>query len=100
MALIWSKKSTGMPIEIMSAKSLDVSKPPSFISKCVLDIDIYQNKPHIIEHTKEANTEKWRGSKIVVVVGGNWTTYRSKILHYFQQLAIITPYAQFDFAYQ
>lgn len=96
MALIWSKKSTGMPIEITSAKSLDPSKPPAFVSHCVLDIDIYRNEPHVIKHTKTPNTDNWRGTKISVVVGGNWTTYRAKVLHYFQQLAIITPYAQFD----
>lgn len=100
MALIWSKKSTGMPIEITSAKSLDPSKPPAFVSHCVLDIDIYRNEPHVIKHTKTPNTDNWRGTKISVVVGGNWTTYRAKVLHYFQQLAIITPYAQFDFSYR
>jgi len=89
-----------MPITITSAKSTDPSRPPSFISQCVLDIDIYRNEPHVIEHTKQANTEKWRGTKIEVVVGGLWTTYRATIIKYFQQLAIITPYAQFDFSYR
>lgn len=45
-------------------------------------------------HEKVANEEKWRGTRIDVVVEGNWTTYKTHIMHYFQQLAIITPYAQ------
>ncbi len=47
-----------------------------------------------------ANEEKWRGTRIDVVVEGNWSTYKSYLMHYFQQLAIITPYAQMEFTFR
>ncbi|XP_010651286.1 DNA topoisomerase 6 subunit B isoform X2 [Vitis vinifera] len=94
MALIWSKMSTGLPIEISSSM-----KGQSYISFCRLDIDIHRNIPHIHLHEKRDNKERWCGAEIQVVIEGNWTTYRSKILHYMRQMAVITPYAQFLFKF-
>ncbi|KAJ4969616.1 hypothetical protein NE237_002715 [Protea cynaroides] len=94
MALIWSKMSTGLPIEISSS-----IKGQNYISFCRLDIDIHRNIPHIHLHEKKESTEAWHGAEIQVVIEGNWTTYRSKILHYLRQMAVITPYAQFLFKF-
>ena len=79
MALIWAKKSTGMPIEIRSAHALYAAEPPKFVTRCVLDIDIHRNEPQVEAHEKEANPDGWRGSEITVTVGGNWTSYRGKV---------------------
>lgn len=100
MALIWSKKSSGMPVTIESAHSTDPNKAPEFITRCVLDIDISRNEPKVIEHIKMPNPDGWRGTSITVVVGGNWTNYRSRIMTYLQQLAIITPYAELELTYR
>ncbi|KAL9234756.1 hypothetical protein vseg_009587 [Gypsophila vaccaria] len=94
MALIWSKMSTGLPIEISSAM-----KNQNFTTFCRLDIDIHQNIPHVHLHDKRENKDRWHGAEIQVVIEGNWTTYRSKILHYMRQMAVITPYAQFLFKF-
>ncbi|XP_057452714.1 DNA topoisomerase 6 subunit B [Lotus japonicus] len=94
MALIWSKMSTGLPIEISSSM-----RKQNYISFCRLDIDIHKNIPHVHLHEKRENNEHWHGAEIQVVIEGNWTTYRSKILHYMRQMAVITPYAQFVFKF-
>ncbi|CAM8964552.1 unnamed protein product [Rhodiola kirilowii] len=94
MALIWSKMSTGLPIEILSS-----TEGQKFKSFCRLDIDIQRNIPHIHKHEKQENKELWHGAEIQVVIEGNWTTYRSKILHYMRQMAVITPYAEFLFKF-
>lgn len=94
MALIWSKMSTGLPIEISSSMS-----GQDFISFCRLDIDIHRNIPHVHLHEKRNNKENWHGAEIQVIIEGNWTTYRSKILHCMRQMAVITPYAQFFFRF-
>ncbi|XP_031494160.1 DNA topoisomerase 6 subunit B isoform X2 [Nymphaea colorata] len=94
MALIWSKMSTGLPIEIRSSL-----KGQNYVSFCRLDIDIHRNVPHVHAHEKLDNREKWHGAEIQVIIEGNWTTYRSKILHYMRQMAVITPYAQFLFRF-
>ncbi|TQD77176.1 hypothetical protein C1H46_037281 [Malus baccata] len=88
MALIWSKMSTGLPIEISSSL-----KGQNYISFCRLDIDIHRNIPHVHLHEKRDNKVRWHGAEIQVVIEGNWTSYRSKILHYMRQMAVITPYA-------
>ncbi|KAK4737075.1 hypothetical protein R3W88_000772 [Solanum pinnatisectum] len=94
MALIWSKMSTGLPIEITSSMNSQ-----NYTSFCRLDIDIHKNVPHIHIHEKGENKERWHGAEIQIVIEGNWTTYRSKILHYMRQMAVITPYAQFLFQF-
>uniref|UniRef100_A0A0E0EQ66 DNA topoisomerase 6 subunit B n=1 Tax=Oryza meridionalis TaxID=40149 RepID=A0A0E0EQ66_9ORYZ len=94
MALIWSKMSTGLPIEIKSSM-----KGQNFISFCRLDIDIHKNVPHVHLHEKRENKDRWHGAELQVIIEGNWTTHRSKILHYMRQMAVITPYAQFLFRF-
>ncbi|KAL5765027.1 hypothetical protein ACOSP7_017336 [Xanthoceras sorbifolium] len=94
MALIWSKMSTGLPIEISSSM-----RGQYFMSFCRLDINIHKNIPHVHLHEKRDNKDRWHGAEIQVVIEGNWTTYRSKILHYMRQMAVITPYAQFLFRF-
>ncbi|PPR94001.1 hypothetical protein GOBAR_AA26662 [Gossypium barbadense] len=83
-----------LPIEISSSM-----RGQNYLSFCRLDIDIHRNIPHIHLHEKRDNKDKWRGAEIQVVIEGNWTTYRSKILHYMRQMAVITPYAQFLFKF-
>ncbi|KAF8041154.1 hypothetical protein BT93_B3163 [Corymbia citriodora subsp. variegata] len=94
MALIWSKMSTGLPIDISSSM-----RGQNYVSFCRLDIDIQRNIPHIHIHEKQDKKEEWHGAEIQVVIEGNWTTYRSKILHYMRQMAVITPYAEFIFKF-
>ncbi|CAN0533888.1 unnamed protein product, partial [Ectocarpus sp. 12 AP-2014] len=72
---------------------------PNFLTKCVLDIDIYKNRPSVHEHVKLPNPEGWRGTEMTVCVSGNWQTYKSRVLQYLQQLAIITPYAELELEY-
>ena len=88
MALIWSKQSTGMPVEVRS--STGAQKP---LSVCVLDIDIQKNEPRVKVHQQMPNDGGMRGSELALVVGGNWSTYRSYIVRYLRQMAVITPYA-------
>jgi DNA topoisomerase-6 subunit B len=114
MALIWSKKSTGVPIKITTAHRLPPKSKskssngggtssldtPKNVSVCVLDINITNNCPNIIQHTKSKNTTEWVGTELELLIAGNWTTYRARIVSYFQQLAIITPYCQLELVYE
>lgn len=94
MALIWAKMSTGLPIDVTAS-----TKGQNFVSHCILDIDIHKNIPHIHLHEKKENAPRWHGAEIQVTIEGNWTTYRSKIISYMRQMAVITPYAEFIFRY-
>lgn len=102
MALIWSKKSTGVPIKVITAHRPNANSspnPPKSVTTCVLDIDITNNCPRIREHTKKNNTYGWVGTQLEILIAGNWTTYKSRVVQYLQQLAIITPYAQLELTY-
>ena len=88
MALIWSKQSTGMPVEVRSSQG--ATKP---LNVCVLDIDIQKNEPRVKVHQQMPNDGGMRGSELALVVGGNWSTYRSYIVQYLRQMAVITPCA-------
>jgi DNA topoisomerase-6 subunit B len=100
MALIWSKKSTGQPIRVKTSHRPDGGGPPSHVSTCCLDIDIYKNEPRVMEHTKSVNKEEWIGTEFELLIAGNWTTYKARIVQYLNQLAIITPYAALQLTYE
>lgn len=89
MALIWAKMSTGLPVHIITATTR------SYLTECLLDIDIANNVPTVLKHEKNENSDHWRGSKVSVTIEGNWTTYRAKIVQYMRQMAVVTPYAKF-----
>lgn len=58
-----------------------------------------RNEPNVHESRQEANPTGWQGTELSVTILGNWQYYRAKILKYLRQIAVITPYAQFAFAY-
>ena len=95
MALIWSKMSTGLPIEIYSARPGSRTK-----SYYKLDIDIRQNLPNVHECAELPNEDGWHGAELSVTISGTAMYYRAKILKYLQQIAVITPYAEFSFDFK
>ena len=100
MALIWSKKSSGLPITVRTAHSTRPAAPPATVTSVVLDIDIYKNQPKFLRKQTDPNRTGWRGAEISVTIAGNWSTYRGRVLQYFQQLAVITPYATLSLAFR
>lgn len=59
-----------------------------------------RNEPNVHKSEKLDNTDHWHGAQLSVTIEGNWSNYRSKILKYLRQIAVITPYAQFSFDYK
>jgi DNA topoisomerase VI subunit B len=60
---------------------------------------VVRNEPNVHEERLEPNPTAWQGTELTVTILGNWQYYRAKILKYLRQIAVITPYAQFTFAY-
>jgi DNA topoisomerase VI subunit B len=111
MALIWSKKSSGLPIQIRSAHCTDPAGEAESVDIVVLDMDIQRNLPKILSRRRcspsEAAGEEatpggpWRrGLDMRITIGGSWSSCRSRVLQYFQQLAVITPYAQLSLVFE
>lgn len=96
MALIWSKLSTGLPIDVRSC-----TRAGAGVSRYVLDIDIHRNEPNVHSACVDPPPPgRWRGTTLGVTIEGSWTYARPKIMRYLRQIAVITPYAQFRFAYE
>jgi DNA topoisomerase VI subunit B len=89
---------------------------PEFVIYCLLHTHIHtltlrntltlahaHNPPPIPTHTYThththststvPNKEGGRGTEISVTIAGSWAHYRARVLQYFQQLAVITPYS-------
>ena len=71
----------------------------SIYSNVIQSFNLCRNEPNVHFSKKESNSEQWRGATLTVTILGNWQYYRSKILKYLRQIAVITPYAQFQFMY-
>ena len=102
MALIWAKKSTGMPIEVRTAHCKELKESSKKITYCKLDINIRKNEPKIIQHTlsNQNAEEPFYGTEISVISEGNWRSHGSYIKKYFSELAVVTPYADLSFQYK
>jgi DNA topoisomerase VI subunit B len=53
-----------------------------------------RNEPNVHKSSQLPNKDSWHGAELSLTIEGNWTYYRSKILKYLRQIAVITPYAQ------
>ncbi len=69
------------------------------MSSYTLDLDLRSNAPHVHRAEKLPNAEHWHGTEISVMIRGAWSAYKSKIIKYLRQLAIITPYADVSFRF-
>lgn len=49
---------------------------------------------------KRTNEDDWHGTKLSVTIEGAWGVYRAYLLRYLRQIAVITPYAQFQFEFK
>jgi len=114
MALIWSKMTTAGELVIYSAE-----RGSSYVTFCKLDIDLHKNEPKILALEKFPNDgslksesglklhfpPNWHGTEISVMFEGNWVgngagmKARANVIKYIRQLAVITPYADFELHY-
>lgn len=94
MVLIWSQMRVAQPMEVRSSIA-----GQNFISFHRFNIDLHKNAPVVREHKKLQNPDNWTGTEISVTIEGNFGSYKQKLLKYLKLIAIITPYASFDFRY-
>lgn len=60
---------------------------------------VCRNAPNVHASSKLPNPDGWHGAQLSVTIEGNWSSYRSKVLKYLRQIAVITPYAQVGVLY-
>ena len=92
MAILYGQIRTGKPVEVYTSP-INSSKIYFFRIK----IDIEHNRPIIVTKGEYPNPGKWHGTRVTVVVEGDWPRARSRIHTYIQRTAIAAPYANIVF---
>jgi DNA topoisomerase-6 subunit B len=100
MVLIYSQSTIRVPFEIKSRVAVSKNKAASYTSQYKLFIDIVKNAPEVVEEKKykgrSKNQLKDHGTEVSVCFAGTWGRAKRYIFEYFDQMAVITPYANFS----
>ncbi|MFX1518764.1 MAG: DNA topoisomerase VI subunit B [Promethearchaeota archaeon] len=90
MAMIHAQRTTGLDTEIWSS-TRDTREESYFRIK----IDLKTNSP--IYTTQQIIPDKpWHGLRMRLYIGGNLVWAKQRILEYFKQLVLVTPYVEFN----
>ena len=89
MAMIHAQRTTGLDTEIWSA-TRDISEESYFRIR----IDLKSNSP-IYTAQQIIPDKPWHGLRMRLYFGGNLIWAKQRILEYFKQLALVTPYVDF-----
>jgi len=73
------------------------STGPTKIHQYELSIDIQKNRPVVFNHKTIPNEDRWHGTIIEFSTEADYTRAMPKILEYFMQTAIVTPYANITY---
>ena len=99
MVLIYSQSTIRVPFEIKSRLALSKKKAAEFTSHYKLFIDIVKNAPEVVDSTKytgrSKNQLKTHGTEVSCCFAGTWSRSKRYIFEYLEEMAVITPYAQF-----
>ncbi|MFW9924552.1 MAG: DNA topoisomerase VI subunit B [Candidatus Thorarchaeota archaeon] len=99
MVLIYSQSTIRVPFEVKSRLAISKKKIEEFTSHYKLFIDIVKNAPEVVEEKKYTGTSKnqlkTHGTEVSVCFSGTWSRSKRYIFEYFEQMAVITPYASF-----
>ncbi|MHA1365687.1 MAG: DNA topoisomerase VI subunit B [Candidatus Heimdallarchaeota archaeon] len=100
MVLIYSQSTIRVPFEIKSRLALSKKKSAESTSHYKLFIDIVRNAPEIVDEKKytgkSKNQLKVHGTEVSCCFAGTWSRAKRYIFEYFEQMAVITPYASFN----
>ncbi|MEB3774714.1 MAG: DNA topoisomerase VI subunit B [Desulfurococcales archaeon] len=91
-AVLYGQMTAGRPVEVVSST---VSSDYVYMKR--LYIDTRKNEPRIVEEGQWRKTGQWHGTRVTIVLEGDWGRARSKILEYIKRTAIIAPYANIVF---
>ncbi len=100
MVLIYSQSTIRVPFEIKSRVAISKKKSAESTSHYKLFIDIVKNAPEIVDEKKytgqSKNQLKGHGTEVSCCFAGTWSRAKRYIFEYFEEMAVITPYASFS----
>ena len=88
MAILYGQITTGKPVEVRTSPK---GSQYSYFFKIMIDIE--KNEPIVMERRIMKRKSKRHGTTVSVVVEGDWSRARSRILEYIKRTAMGIPYA-------
>jgi len=92
MAILYGQIKTGEPVEVYTSP-IGSSRIYFFRIK----IDIERNRPIVLARGEYSNPSGWHGTRVSVVIEGDWPRARHRIHEYIRRTAIAAPYANITF---
>lgn len=92
MAVLYAQMTTGQPVRVRTA-----TRRSKFIYEFEVMINIEKNIPIIKSIKVHKNNSSWHGTRVELVLRGNWSQARKRIEEYIRRTALIAPYATIAF---
>ena len=92
MAILYGQIKTGRPVEVYTSPLR--SRKVYFFR---IMIDIEKNQPIVLTRGEFPNPSRWHGTRVSVVIEGDWSRARHRVYMYMQRTAIAAPYANITF---
>ncbi|RLE70549.1 MAG: DNA topoisomerase VI subunit B [Thermoprotei archaeon] len=92
MAVLYAQLTTGQPVRVVTS-----TRKSRFIYEFEVMIDIERNMPVVRNLRVWGNDKAWHGTRVELVIRGNWYQARRRVEEYVRRTAMITPYATIRF---
>ncbi|ABU82267.1 DNA topoisomerase VI subunit B [Ignicoccus hospitalis] len=87
-AVLYAQKTTGEPATVISSPIKD-----KMTYRFKVSTNISTNEPDVKERGSWTKSGDWHGTRVSVIIEGNWRRARSKVVEYVRRTAIVAPYA-------
>ncbi|MEM0024164.1 MAG: DNA topoisomerase VI subunit B [Thermofilaceae archaeon] len=92
MAVLYAQMTTGQPVKVRTA-----TRRSKFIYEFEVMISIEKNIPVIKSIKVSKNNSGWHGTRVELVLRGNWSQAKKRVEEYVRRTALIAPYATIIF---
>ncbi len=91
-AVLYGQMTAGRPVEVVSSM-----QGSDYVYLRKLYIDVSKNEPRIVEKGQWRKKGRWHGTRVTIVLEGDWPRAKSRIIEYIKRTAVIAPYAEIYF---
>jgi len=88
-AVLYSQMTTGQGVWVASS-----TRGSGYVYYRHLLINMKENEPVVLEQGQFEKTVRWHGTLVRLVIEGDWSRARGRVLEYIKRTLIITPYAE------
>lgn len=92
MVVLYAQMTTGQPIKVRTS-----TKRSKFIYEYEILINVEKNIPIVRSLKVIRNDLRWHGTRVELVIRGNWSQAKKRVEEYIRRTALIAPYANILF---